>query len=270
MWLPTSARRLLITPDGTRVLFNGQRGATKRRYYVRLLDGIEIRELGGIVPDAYGQLGSMWNSPAGDSIIFNDGSAREYRRLPIDGGLPTTITKTGLPGGGVRGLSVGTDGTIVFAGEANPGLMMVANHSEAAVQLTNPADGRFHEEPEFIPGQRAVLFTESVAGLVGGQIHLVDIDSGQLIPVIEGLNPRVTASGHLLFERNRAVWAVPFDQARREVYGDPVQVLEAVTTTARRQVYDVSPDRHARLPGTARSRAGRPGPTARLGIFRRN
>jgi dipeptidyl aminopeptidase/acylaminoacyl peptidase len=46
--------------------------------------------------------------------------------------------------------------------------------------------------------------------------------------LLEGSDPRYAASGHLLFTREAAVWAVAFDAESGRTEGDPVPVLEGV------------------------------------------
>jgi hypothetical protein len=43
-----------------------------------------------------------------------------------------------------------------------------------------------------------------------------------------GAWPRYLASGHLLFTRDGAVWAVAFDEERLEIRGEPSPVLDDV------------------------------------------
>ena len=40
------------------------------------------------------------------------------------------------------------------------------------------------------------------------------------------MSPQLSPSGHLLFWRQEALWAVPFDQERLEIQGTPVPVLQ--------------------------------------------
>ena len=61
-------------------------------------------------------------------------------------------------------------------------------------------------------------------------LWLVDDAGGEpeQIALIEGASAHVTSTGHLLFTREDSVWAVPFDDDRLEVMGDPSPVLRGV------------------------------------------
>ena len=56
----------------------------------------------------------------------------------------------------------------------------------------------------------------------------MSLESGKRRTLLQGSHPRYVASGHIIFVRESAVWAVPFDVDALEVTGSPVPVLENV------------------------------------------
>ena len=86
-----------------------------------------------------------------------------------------------------------------------------------------------HWWPEILPGGRAVLFTIIKGGDENRDIALLDLEGGETTVLIpDGTNPRYAATGHIVYGRDGALWAVPFDLDRLEVMGDPVRVLEGI------------------------------------------
>ena len=46
--------------------------------------------------------------------------------------------------------------------------------------------------------------------------------------LLDGRFPRYVASGHIVFVRGNALWAVPFDQERLVLMGDPTPLIDGV------------------------------------------
>ncbi|GAC1464647.1 MAG: hypothetical protein PVSMB1_14680 [Gemmatimonadaceae bacterium] len=90
-----------------------------------------------------------------------------------------------------------------------------------------------HRWPQVLPGGRAVLFTAltaaNFAAFDEASIQVVTLPSGNRKTLHQGGSyGRYLASGHLLYVRNGAVFAMPFDADHLEARGAPVPVLEGV------------------------------------------
>jgi len=154
----------------------------------------------------------------------------------------------------MRGASWGTDERIVVGGRAG-GLMQVPAAGGEATQLFKPENQGQASYPQVLPGGKAVLFTLSGPG--GGELHLVKLDTGEHRTVLPAaVAGRVVPSGHLVFLRGGALWAVPFDLSRFEAIGTPVPVVEAVRVESGGAVqFDVSDEGSlVYIPGTASTR----------------
>ena len=95
--------------------------------------------------------------------------------------------------------------------------------------LTTVTEGEVgHYHPKFLPSGTAVLF--SVFSGVGSesQVAAYDFDTGERRTLLPGTSPQFAASGHLVFWREGALWAVPFDPDRLEVQGDPLPIEHEV------------------------------------------
>ena len=95
--------------------------------------------------------------------------------------------------------------------------------------LTTLGEGEVaHLAPDVLPNGEAALFTVRT-GADGDQIALVALDTRDRRSLsLQGTRPRYVSTGHIIFARDNALWAVPFDADRQEVTGLPVPVLEDV------------------------------------------
>ena len=85
-----------------------------------------------------------------------------------------------------------------------------------------------------------------------GSVALLSLDTLEYRPLIErAYNARYTPTGHIVFMREDAIWAVPFDLERVEVSGTPVTVVDGIITNPLNgsAFYDIADD--GTLPQTA-------------------
>ncbi len=148
-------------------------------------------------------------------------------RVPSDGGPPTVIADSvNQPGG-----TIAFDGSVIYS-PARMGLHRRAASGGPAVELTKLDSSRRefgHWSPEVLPGGKAVMFTNFVAPTSRSRLEAVDIATGERTVLVEGaIFGRYAQSGHLLFARTGAVFAVPFDARSLKVHGTPVPVVEDV------------------------------------------
>ena len=152
----------------------------------------------------------------------------ELKKMPVTGGSPITLAETEMPRGG----SWSGDGRIVFAPGSTGGLSIVPAAGGEVVPLTTVDDGegfQSHRYPQWLPGDRAVLFTAIDSS--GTRLEIVDVDSGERSVLHEGgFYGRYIPTGHVLFVDGDAVFAMPFDAKRLERTGSPMPVLEGVAS----------------------------------------
>jgi hypothetical protein len=96
--------------------------------------------------------------------------------------------------------------------------------------LTEPKGEELHRTPHFLPDGRALLFTLSRPGLPD-QVAVLTMADGAVKTLTEGRAPRFVGPGHLVFDRDETVWAVPFEPNSRTVAGIAVPVLDGVGTS---------------------------------------
>jgi serine/threonine-protein kinase len=231
-------RDLAITPDGSGVIYVGNRGT---QLFVRALDAFAP------VAVFTGQPNGPFVSPDGQWIGFADGRG-VLKKVPVTGGPAVTVAR--LDTAGPAGATWGTDDTIIVAtAEVATGLQRVAAAGGPLTVLTRPdralgeAD---HFWPEMLPGGRAVLFTITAltGSLEAAQVAVLDLQTGtRKILVRGGSHAHYVPSGpgspkrgereggHLVYAAAGALRAVPFDLARLETRGTPVAVVPDVVTT---------------------------------------
>jgi serine/threonine-protein kinase len=221
---PNAGNLLGVSPDATTLVYEAFDAAEgPRRLFQRRMDQVGDTPL----PDTQwgitaGQAGGPFFSPDGRSVAFDHQGV--LKRIELAGGPPRTIADSVS----YRGGSWGADDTIVLGGRRS-GLLRVSANGGSPTAIVAPGDGEGEFlYPQILPGGRFVLFTVSPdPGL--GHLEIVALDGGARRIVLEnGVAGRVLPSGHLVFFRDRRLWAIRFESDRLEIAGDPVPLVEDV------------------------------------------
>ena len=227
--LETNHPDLVITPDGSRVVYWNNVGG-ENRLIVRPLDRFEGRILANLGLNPRGP----FVSPDGAWVAYfvGESSGTITARLvkaPIDGGAPVVI---GAIDALLRGGTWASDGTIVFA-TARPttGLFRVRATGGTPELLTTPDSAKGeadHLWPSILPGGRHVLFSITRGG-PDSDIALLALDTKTWSVLIKGgTSPRYIPTGHIVYASGDVLRAVPFDVNRLAVTGDSRQVSEGL------------------------------------------
>ena len=163
---------LVITPDGTRLVYTGNE---QTQLFVRRLDQLEPTAIfTGAAP-----LNWVFVSPDSEWLGFVEGG--RVKKVALAGGPVTFVAQVGT---GPLGATWLPDNSIIF-GEPTPatGLQRVSAAGGAVTVLTRPDPARGeldHAWPEALPGGRAVLYTITAAtgGLDAAQIAVLDLATG--------------------------------------------------------------------------------------------
>ncbi len=172
-------------------------------------------------------------SPDGAWIGFFRDNA--LHKIPVAGGPPIRLAATS---GQVRGGTWSRDGFIYFAPDTTVPLSRVSENGgavEPVTQLDDVRNERTHRWPEALPDGSAVLFTSddiaSTEYYDDARIEAVRPATGERKVLIEGSSQaRYAPSGHLVFARGGALFAVRFDARSLVTSGSPVQVAQGVAT----------------------------------------
>jgi Tol biopolymer transport system component len=205
-----------VSPDGQAVAMIGVRDGV-RRLYVRRLDRPEPTE----ISDTAGANSARF-SPDGASVAFIPGSGH-VTRISLADQQRTVVA----PGADLdTGFGWNSAGFIFGRSGA---LWVVPPQGGAPRQLTVLDAARhevLHDDPVALPGGRTVLFSSLTMEPGTERVEAVAIDGGQRSVVVErAITPIWSPTGHLVFGRDGAVWAVPFDPESATVRGSAVPVI---------------------------------------------
>ncbi len=211
----------IISPQGDRIAYLGE----DRFIHVKALAERATRRLEGT---RSGQ--SIAFSPDGQWLAYANNT--HLMRVAFAGGSPIEIVRTGDP----RGISWIDDTTLVYTTSYHTGLTVVSladNTTRELTTLDTATNERSHRWPQVLPDGRHVLFQAQRLGRSYERSDLVvaDLATGERRTVYSGGSyPRYARSGHLVFARERTLFAIAFDPIKLEVSGLPAPVLEDVRT----------------------------------------
>ncbi len=210
---------LAVSPDGRRIAFVAG-SASRFRLWVRSLDEVESRAL----PGTEWAASPFW-SPDGRHVAFFAGG--KLQRSAVAGGPPQVI----CPSSGSSGTWGPGDVVLIgqWEGGGDGGILRVSAEGGSPVALTKAGQTHRHLWPQFLPDGRRFLFVDQ--SLEGGK-HVVSIgslDSAEIRPLFEA-DSRVDYAppGYLLFVREAALFARPFDAERLAFTGEAISIAPAV------------------------------------------
>jgi len=220
--------RLAVSPDGATLVYvgNGPRG---QQLFSRRRGELEATPL----PGTEGAINPAF-SPDGNRVAYMDGTGRSVRVVSLAGGPPVTITDSTV---GAPGVAWGPDGFIYYDALGIGPLLRVSETggASASVGRLDSARGEMqHSWPDVLPNGRGVIMTASRGGpgAMGGDlddIAVLDLNTGEHRVLFRGVRARYARSGHLVYvTADGSLLAVPFDQDRMEVTGDPVALAAGI------------------------------------------
>jgi serine/threonine-protein kinase len=229
---------VILSPDGTRVVFVSEAPDGIRRLFTRALDEHKATRLAGTEGAQ-----APFFKPDGQWVGFF--ATAKLKKTRIDGGEPVILCNA--PAG--RGGSWGDDGNIYAALDSQVGLSQVPSEGGRPVPLTELGpDETSHRWPQVLPGGKGVLFTFNTeyGAWEGAKVAVVspnDRHKKVLLDYPGGLYPRYLSSGHLVYVNNGTMFAVPFDLNRLEVQGSAVRLEDVANNTIFGFAqFDVSPN----------------------------
>jgi eukaryotic-like serine/threonine-protein kinase len=220
--LPPGNLPLVVSPDGTQLIYVGIRSGV-RQLYRRALDDLEVKPISGTegASNPFFSPDSQWIG------FFADG---KMKKISINGGAPTTLCAAGVGGGA----SWGADEMIVFAPGVDSGLWRVSAYGGQAQALTTPDNrkGEYsHRYPQILPGGKGVVYTAlNGFGWDESRVELLRFDTKERTVLVRGgQTGRYVSSGHLIYYRAGSLLAIPFDLARLQIAAAaPIAVVAGV------------------------------------------
>ncbi len=211
-----------ISPDGRLVVFVATvNGSTQ--LYTRSLASTSAQPLANTDGAKY----PFW-SPDSRSIGFFADS--KLKRIDIDGGPVQILADARVPAGGTWN----HEGAILFAPTTIGSIYRVSATGGTPVAVTHPQSPQQqgHVFPSFLPdGGHFLYFVTGVPANRG--VYLASLQSGETTRLFDADTPAIYAQpGYLLFARQGALVAQPFDMNRLAVAGESGPVAGQVALDA--------------------------------------
>ena len=219
-----AASSVALSPDGTAVAFLGTIGGI-RQVYLRRLDQFRTVALQG--------------SDYAQTCLFS-ADGRSVGFIGVDGVLKKASLADGLVAPLTRGADFHmgaawtADDRIIFGRNGTLWQIPAAGGTPTQITMLDSAKRELmHGWPSATDGAGAILFA-SVTGSSSASTHIEALlPSGERRVLVEsGTYPIYAPSGHLIFFRDGALLAAPFDAERVTVTGPPVRVVENFAVAA--------------------------------------
>jgi Tol biopolymer transport system component len=214
-----------VSPDGHRVAFSAVVDG-KRMLWVRDLDSLGSRML----PGTENALDPFWASDSRQVGFYASG---KLMRIDVTGGPTITIAANASA---TRGGTWSPEGVILFAPTGGSNLFRVSAAGGTPAPLTELDKSRdeiSHRWPHFLPDGRHFLYEAVSNAAEKDAIFAGDLQSKDKKLVVQAASnvqyvEPTPGNGYILFARDRALMAQPFDAGKLHTSGDPVLIAEQV------------------------------------------
>jgi Tol biopolymer transport system component len=222
----TAFTALALSPDGRRLAFTAIDAAGRRQLWVRALDEATARAPAG----AEGAWNPFWSPDSRWIGFFADG---KLKKIEATGGVAQVLANAfDSRGGGAWS----RQGVIVFSPFPIGSLNRVSDAGGVASQATwldVSQQDTVHRWPQFLPdGRRFIFYNTSKVDGRGG-LYEGSLDSKEktllLATNASGVYTESPAgAGYLLYVREEALLAQPFDSQKHLALGEPVTIARQV------------------------------------------
>jgi len=210
-----------LSPDGRYIAFVAS-GDGPQRLWLRALDQTAAEPMTGTEGAGY----PFWSADSRSIGFFASG---KLQRIDIAGGPPEALADA--PAG--RGGAWNPDGTILFAASQAGPLSRVSTRAGEPGVVTRTVQGQLsHRFPQFLlDGRHFIFFVQGSAATQG--IYWGSLDGGEPRRLVASDTAGAWAPpDRLLFVRQGALVATPFDTETGEIKGEPITVADAVGVDA--------------------------------------
>jgi hypothetical protein len=208
-----------LSDDGSRMAYVGPNAQEGHQIWIRERDQGTVRPIagteGGVQP---------FFSPDGRRVGFIHDQGLELRIVSLEGGLPHTLVDGGVQRSGA---AWSPDGYVYYIGARLALYRVPATGGEGEEVASARPDERIYGYawPDVLPGGKGVLVTvQRGAGNDSERdVGVIDLESGRLHPLVEGVLGRYLPTGHLIYvTRDGDLVAAPFDEGELRVTGPAV------------------------------------------------
>jgi Tol biopolymer transport system component len=211
----------VISPDGQKMAFSASTPDGKWMLYVSRLDSSEIVQ----VPDSDNPLEPFW-SPDSRSVAF--GSQGKLKRADLGAGTSILCDAARMTGG-----AWSPRGVIVFGSDYGSVLYQVpaiGGQPRAVTKKMEEGAHYGHTGPWFLPDGGHFLFRININAEPRG-VWVGSLDSDERKQILPDNTGAIYGDGHLIFVRNQALVAQPFDASALQLKGEPLTLVKQETAT---------------------------------------
>jgi len=207
-----AAGDMALSPDGRTLAFVGfgERGPL---IWLRDLDTADARALPGT--EGARELG--W-SPDGRSLAFM--ASYRIKKVTVTGGTPEVLNQTRLSA--ARSPVWTPEGTILYSD--NSGFWSIAANGGMPTAQVVPLPGERHDATAFLPGGRYFLESVQSTDPAKAGTWATAFDATTRTRLLTFPTRARYAEGHLLFVRDRVLYAQAFDVSALRLNGEPRQL----------------------------------------------
>ncbi len=209
----TNRTVVALSPDGSRMVY-----VANQQLYVRAMDTLDSSPIPGTDENPT----APFFSPDGQWIGYWSQVDRQLKKIALGGGAPVVLTDIGNPYGAPQWSA---DDTIVWSQATG---VMRASVNGGTPELLIAASGEIIILPQILRDGDSVLF--HVGTSTAGEIAVQSLESGDRKVLFPGTHPRYVPTGHLVYNVDGVLFAVPFDIDSLEATGGPVSLVEGIQT----------------------------------------
>ncbi|HEY3155619.1 MAG TPA: protein kinase [Candidatus Eisenbacteria bacterium] len=245
----------VVTPDGKNVFLLAIPHApgedTRPRLYLRRMDQESFVPVAG----TEGATPGLTASPDSRWVVFRAPASEQSTRIrilkmPVDGSSPP-VAITDASDGWSNEAAWLESGDLFIATDNGTRYVRVPTGSGTPTpprKFDAPGfDGRFTPQRLGLPGDRGVLLdaVSYEGGVFRQGVSVLDLKSGKVKSLLrDGGSPVYLPPGYLLFTRQDALFAVPFDVGSLRIKGEPVALIGGLRqrTSWTHAGYDLTPN----------------------------
>jgi eukaryotic-like serine/threonine-protein kinase len=212
-----------VSPDGKRIAFAGVAEGTSS-LWIRDLDSLITR----ILPGTEGAFDPFWSPDSRSIAFFANG---RLKRIDLTGGPALTIGDAPVGRGGAWS----EQGVIVYTPTARAGLVQIpamGGNSKVVTILDHSRHEDSHRFPWFLPDGHRFLYTAMSLETGKSMVYIGDTASDPARQRQSGFSSESNAiyspPGYILFVRERALMAQPFDAGKGQPTGESTLIAEHV------------------------------------------
>ncbi len=211
---------LAVSPNGHRLAFVAVGSDGARKLWVRPVSSLQAAALPGTEEAFY----PFWSADSRSVAFFARG---KLKRIDVEGGNPQNICDA--PEG--RSGAWNQNGVIVFAPAPTGPLSRVTQGGGTPEKVTTLDESRqetTHRWPWFLPDGDHFLYFARSRSAGKSVVFVQSLRTGKRELVLATGTSAVYSSGYLLFMRESALVAQPFDAGRLALSGEPSVVADSV------------------------------------------